>query len=230
MCFSAEADFAAAAIIAVPAVDALRHVDEPRELPLALIPALFLAHSVMSAFTWLWFDGDIGHGPGDSAAWLYALVAFPLLPAFIPWAIYGIEDVAWRKKLIAVVGAIGGATGAVFLWRLIDHGYVAVPHGDYVHWAIGGQGTPLLTAGYLIGTCGAMLCSGKRLLVIYGVGNAIAVALIEFLAREGFASIWCLWAALTSCFVALFLRSRDRGPAALVSPRQVDSGRGARAP
>lgn len=47
MCFSAEADFTAAAVIAVPAADALRHVRYRREIPIAAIPALLVAHSLI---------------------------------------------------------------------------------------------------------------------------------------------------------------------------------------
>jgi hypothetical protein len=53
--------------------------------------------------------------------------------------------------------------------------------------------------------------------VLFGVVNLVAVAVIARLTVDGFASVWCGWAAITSGVVALQMRfgSPRRAPAAV---------------
>jgi hypothetical protein len=61
-------------------------------------------------------------------------------------------------------------------------------------------------AAYVVATCGSLLFSGYRDIAIFGVVNLIAVAVLAHLEIDGFASLWCGWAAISSGAVALHLR------------------------
>ena len=59
---------------------------------------------------------------------------------------------------------------------------------------------------YVVATCGALLFSGYRHIEIFGVANLIAVALLAWLTIDGFASLWCAYAALAAGAIALHMR------------------------
>jgi hypothetical protein len=50
------------------------------------------------------------------------------------------------------------------------------------------------------------LLSSVRVVAIYGIANLLAVIVIAKLTVDGFASVWCGYAALTSAAIALYMR------------------------
>ena len=70
----------------------------------------------------------------------------------------------------------------------------------------------------LVATCGSLLLSTNRILVRFGLVNLVAVVVIAIFVVEGFASLWCAWAALASGAVALHLRRTGSATDVLVSP------------
>jgi hypothetical protein len=69
---------------------------------------------------------------------------------------------------------------------------------------------------YVIAVCGAWLVSGYRPLFLYGIVNLVAVIVIAKLTVDGFASVWCGYAALSSAALAVYMR--------LPQPRQQMNG------
>jgi len=59
---------------------------------------------------------------------------------------------------------------------------------------------------YILATCGSMLASGLRNVVWFGAVNLVAVIVLARLCANGFASLWCFYAALASGAIALHLR------------------------
>ena len=59
---------------------------------------------------------------------------------------------------------------------------------------------------YVIAICGTLLLSTRRRVVTFGIVNVVAVGVIAWLTVDGFASVWCGWAAITSGAIALHLR------------------------
>lgn len=208
MCFAPEVDIAAAAVISVAAVDAGRHVRERREIPIAALPALFAAHTVMSAFVWWGIQGKVSPEVGDVAAWLFMLFAFSVFPGYVPWAIYALEPEGKRRRRMLWIALIGMVVCVVFFVRLVLGEGHATDAGGYIDYRIDATDDGFLAVGYIVATCGAMLLSGERVLVIYGWVNAFAVVLLAIFVSAGFASLWCFWAAITSGLVALYLRRR----------------------
>jgi hypothetical protein len=68
------------------------------------------------------------------------------------------------------------------------------------------RGGGFLVAGYLLATCGAMLFSGYRHVLWFGLVNLPAAAVIAWLVPQGFASVWCAWAAVTAAAIAVHIR------------------------
>jgi hypothetical protein len=77
--------------------------------------------------------------------------------------------------------------------RLGDH------HIDYtIHLGAG----ILISAAYVAAACGASVLTGYRHVAVFGMINVLAVAVIAYLAIDGFASLWCGWAVVTSIAIA----------------------------
>lgn len=209
MCFSPEADAATGIVIGVAAVDSLRSVSNRNEFPLAALPIVFAGHSVMSAFAWLGIEGAVPQSVGDAAAWMFMLVAFSVLPAWVPWAIWSIEPPGPRRRRIALLALLGTVVCGVFFVRIVSGAGHASDGGNFIRYRVHASDNDVLAVAYVAATCGAMLLSGERILVIYGVVNAIAVALLAALIAAGFASLWCFWAAITSVLIALYMRRRN---------------------
>ena len=131
MCFSPQADVAGGLLIAVIGVDAVRHIRQRREfIALAWIPVLLGAHQFIEALVWLWLQGHVPRGIGHVALWAYLLIAFVVLPVFIPLAVIALEPTRRRKQMMAPF-AVLGAVIAVTLFAAMARGPVGVRLAPY---------------------------------------------------------------------------------------------------
>jgi Family of unknown function (DUF6629) len=207
VCFSPQADLVGGVVITAIGVDAVRHVHQRRDLiPLASIPLLLGAHQFIEALTWLWLQGQVPRGIGQLALWAYLLIAFVVLPIYIPLAVIALEPTRQRKLLMSPFAAMGAVTAAVLLAAMI-RGPVGVRLAPYhLAYSIRLHDGFLITAVYVVAVCGPLLLSGYRHVAVFGIVNLVAVIIIARLTASGFASIWCGWAALSSGAIALHCR------------------------
>ena len=70
-----------------------------------------------------------------------------------------------------------------------------------------------LAFGYVVATCGSLLLSGRPVVRGFGAVNLLAVCALAWADRNGFVSLWCAWAAITSIAIAAHLRRVTREPA-----------------
>ena len=207
MCFSAQADLVGGIVIGAIGIDVARHVHRRHDhLALASLPLLFAAHQLDEAFVWWGLQGRVSWAVGRLALWIYLLFAFVVLPTFVPLAILALEPSGRRKWIIAPFVALGGVVSAVLLAGVL-RGPISARLAHY-HIAYSSRMSDgLLIVGlYIVATCGPLLLSGYRHVVIFGVVNLIAVAVLARITIDGFASLWCAWAAVTSGAIAAHLR------------------------
>ena len=209
MCFSPEADLVAGVAVGVVGVDALRHVRERRELPLAALPMLFAVHQLVETFVWWGLDGNVSVPVWRSAMWIYLVIAF-VLPLVVPLCVLAVEPAPRRRELMKLCAALGVGVAVVLLAALFegpvnadlaDH-HIAYDVGRHSGWLVGGA--------YVVATCGALLASSSRPIAVFGVANLAAVSALLMLTAGNIASLWCAWAAISSVAIALHLRSRRR--------------------
>ena len=62
---------------------------------------------------------------------------------------------------------------------------------------------------YVIATCGALLMASDRWIRDFGVSN-LGGRLLAWLTVGGLTSLWCVWAAITSVAIDLYLRDGER--------------------
>jgi uncharacterized protein DUF6629 len=218
MCWSPNADLVAGcAIIAVGAL-CIASSRRVRDLPLASLPVLLGVHQLIESVVWRNADNaaDAGvmHAVGGTAVLLWMLIAFPLLPAFVPLAVLSAAS-HWSRFRIAPFALVGLATSAV-LGHVIATGPVtAEPVGHTMRYGI--QPIPsgvLVIAGYLVATIGSLLVSDQPEIRLLSLVIAVGALACYVLWRAEFASTWCALAAVASVLILHWLRRpRKRGRA-----------------
>jgi hypothetical protein len=138
--------------------------------------------------------------------WIYLLIAMVVVPILVPLSIWKLEPTSRRRRVVAPFVALGIGVAIVLLITML-HGPVTVRLGTYhLAYSIGLHNGILVVGLYVLATCGALLCSGYRDIVIFGVANLIAVVVLARLTADGFTSLWCFYAAIASGFISLHMR------------------------
>lgn len=223
VCFSAEADLVGGTLITAIGIDAVRHTTGRRELVgLAAIPLVLGVHQLTETFVWWGLQGHVSTTVGDAAMWIYLLVAFVLLPSYVPAAVYAAATPgAKRRVLLAFIG-IGVVVSVSLLAAMVRGPVDAELRSWHLSYSTDLTAGLLIVSAYVVATCGPLLLSGIRALVWFGVINLVAVVALAALVINGFASLWCAWAAVTSALLALALRrSAGREAADRTTPQRV---------
>lgn len=212
MCFSAEADLAAAAVLAPVGVVTLRAARRREELLVASLPLLFAAHQFTEAFVWLGVDGDVSAAVQRAAIVAYLAFAQVVLPVFVPVAFLVLEPPGVRRRLMTALLGVGVLVAARFTWILATNpaGVSALDHLLVydTDWEFGYT----VAAAYVVATCGPPLLSSRPLLRWLGAANLVGLAVAAAVRYEAVTSVWCVYAAFASILVLISLR-RDAGPA-----------------
>ncbi|HEX3541954.1 MAG TPA: DUF6629 family protein [Acidimicrobiales bacterium] len=207
MCFSPQADVAGGLLVTAIGVDSWRHVGRRRGgRMLAALPLLLGVHQLIEVVVWWGPQGRVSPQTGRTAMWLYLLIAFVILPVYVPLAVLMLEPSRRRKLQMVPFVVLGAVVAAVLLVAMIG-GPVTVAlrpwHLAYsIHVAAGG----LVVGLYVVAICGALLFSGYRHVAMFGLANLVAVALIAWVLIDGFASLWCGYAALSAAAIAFHMR------------------------
>jgi hypothetical protein len=207
VCFSPQADLVGGVVVGAIGIDVVRHRTQWHgHVMIAALPLLFAAHQLDEAVVWWSLQGHIGHEAGRWALWAYLLFAFVVLPTFVPIAVLRLEPPGWRRMIITPFAALGVVVSTVLFIDML-RGPISASLGHYhiaysTHPTAGG----VIVLLYMTATCGSLLFSGYRDVAVFGIVNIIAVAALARLTIDGFASLWCGWAAITSGAIALHLR------------------------
>jgi hypothetical protein len=215
VCFAPEADALVGAVVVAVGVDALRHVREPRQIPLAALPLLFGLHQLTEAFVWWGLQGHVAHSVERVSTWLYLLFAFTALPVLIAIAVGLIEPERTRRRAIAAFGILAAVVAVALATAMFRGTLDAAIDGRHIEYSVdalgyGGQ----LTGLYVVATCGALLASSYRDIATLGVLNLVVIPLLMALTVGGFVSLWCFWAAIVSVVIDLHLRRAAAQPRA----------------
>lgn len=207
MCFSAAADVVGGLVIGAIGVDVLRHVDGRRRYALlAALPLSFAVHQIDEAFVWWGLQGHVPAALGHVATWIYLAFAFVVLPVFVPMAILVLEPPGRRRRTMVAFLALGAVVSGVLLAAMLRGPVVAELGTYYIAYSTDLHAGNLVVLLYVTATCGALVLSGRRDIARFGVVNLVAVVLLARLTIDGFASLWCAWAAISSAAFAIHLR------------------------
>jgi hypothetical protein len=207
VCFSPQADLVGGVVVGAIGIDAVRNVNRRHDhIALATLPLLLGVHQVIEAFVWLGLQGHVPHGLERVALWAYLLIAFVVLPIFVPLAVLSNEPLRRRRWAMAPLAALGVAVAGVLLAAMV-RGPVNVRLRPYhLAYGIDISNGGVVVGLYVLAICGTLLLSSRRRVVTFGLVNVVAVGIIAWLTVDGFASVWCAWAAISSGAIALHMR------------------------
>ncbi|MGC0421462.1 DUF6629 family protein [Embleya sp. AB8] len=216
MCWSAEADLVMGSAITAVGIASVASVRRINDLPMALLPVILGAHQLIESVVWKGETGDVSSGTAEIAREAWAVIAFPLLPAFVPLAVLAAQWPLARGRervratfLILLGLVVSGALAHAVASRPVD----AEICGNTVRYSVGIPGAAWVIAGYLVATLGSLLLARDRLLRLLGLVCAIGAAITVRLWFHSFASTWCAVAAVASVIVLWWVRSpRTRPP------------------
>jgi hypothetical protein len=212
VCFSAQADVVAGVVLLPMAVVSLREVRHVRELPFASLPLLFALHQLVEAVVWARFDGyAVSDAVWTSAVWVYLGFALVVLPVLFPLAVLLLEPQGARLRVAPFVG-LGVAMSLVFAVEVFRAPVTVVEHPHALAYAIGLSHGGLLSIGYVVAVIGPALLSGYRSIVAFGVVNLVGLVVVAVVYLDAFASLWCVYAAMTSTLVTVHMIRRRRLP------------------
>lgn len=207
MCFSPEGDLVGGAIVTAVGVDAVRQLRHRHDhIALATLPLILGAHQIDESLVWWSARGDVPHGVGRAATWIYLVVALVVLPILVPIVIMLLEPTRARRLRIAPFLGLGAVVSAILLVTML-HNDPSVTQGAYhLAYSIDLRHGILVIGLYIVATCGPLLLSGFHHIVIFGAANLVAVAVLARLTADGFASLWCFYAAITCAAILLHMR------------------------
>ncbi len=205
MCWSPTADLVAGSAVAAVGVVCVVQVRRLRQLPLAALPLVLGVHQLIESVVWLGQQGRVGPGEAALARTLWAVIAYPLLPALVPVAVLLVAAPARRLPLLGLT-AVGLATSAVLALAVASGPVTAEAVGHTIRYGVGVPASRLIVVGYLLATVGALLISGQRDIIALGAVCGLGALVCLTLWDAAFVSTWCALAAVSSVFVLRWIR------------------------
>lgn len=205
MCFSATASFAAGSALSAAGIATLRLASRPRELPLAAIPLLFGIQQLIEGAIWLSFGTPpaLGNAP---LTLIYTVFSHVLWPIYVPFAVYLLESVTWRKRALIALQIAGTAVGRYLPFNLLRYPVTSRILGKHIVYASPHFYILVVMGSYVVATCFSAMLSSHPIIRLFG-----ALALVAFLAAYAIhvatlVSVWCFFAALLSFIIYLYFR------------------------
>ena len=187
MCFSPAGDFVGGLIITGIGIDAVRHLHgRPEFKLLAPLPIVLGLHQIDETFVWWQLQGHVSRSVGVVAMWIYLLFALVVLPTIVPGILCFMERERRRRWILGVFTLLGLGVSITLLSTMVAGNPTAKLGHYHLAYSIGLHDGVLVVALYVLATCGALLASSRRAVVIFGLVNLIVVLVLARLAADGF--------------------------------------------
>ena len=213
MCFSATANFVGSGVLGVIGVATLTKVKHRRELLFASLPTLFAIHQFIEGFVWLGLDGILSPAVTHDMGAAFMLYAQGLLPFLLPLSVLLFEaDIKSRRRMLPFL-VLGGLTTLYMLWGLAAYPTEISVKGNSIVYINSATNNTTVAILYVIATCGSLLFSKVKDMVIFGVANLAILLVVMAVKRYAFTSLWCAYAAVASLIIlAYFWKSSAKRP------------------
>jgi hypothetical protein len=213
MCFSAAANFVGSGALGAVGVMTLTRVKHRRELLFASLPALFAIHQFIEGFVWLGLDGMLSSQVTHDMGAAFMLYAQGLLPFLLPLSVLLFEPDARSRRRMLPFLVIGGLTTLYILWALTAYPTQVSVKGNSIVYINQATNNTFVAVFYVIATCGSLLFSKVKDMVIFGVANLAILLTVMAVKRYAFTSLWCAYAAIASVIIlAYFWKSSGIRP------------------
>lgn len=213
MCFSAAANFSGSGVLGGIGAITLTRVKHRRELLFASLPTLFAIHQFTEGFVWLGLDGVLFPRVTHDMAAAFMLYAQGLLPLLLPLSVLLFEpDARSRRRMLPFV-VLGGLLALYILWALTAYPTQTFIKSNSIVYINSATNNTAVAFLYVIATCGSLLLSRIRDMVVLGMANVAILVAVMAVKRYAFTSVWCAYAAVASVIIlAYFWKSHRQRP------------------
>ena len=213
MCFSATANFVGSGVLAGVGAVTLTKVKHRRELLFAALPTLFAIHQFIEGFVWLGLDGILSPKVAHNMGAAFMLYAQGLLPFILPLSVILFEADAKSRRRMQPFLILGTLTALYILWALTAYPTQVFVKGNSIVYINQATNNELVAVLYVIVTCGSLLFSKVKDMVIFGIANLAILLVVMAFKRYAFTSLWCAYAAVASVIIlAYFWKSAGIRP------------------
>jgi Family of unknown function (DUF6629) len=210
MCFSAVANFVGSGVLGTIGVVTLTRVKHRRELLFASLPTLFAVHQFIEGFVWLGLDGVLSPKVTHNAGAAFMLYAQGLLPFLMPLSVLLFEpDIKSRRRMLPFL-VVGALTALYILWALIAYPLQVFIEGNSIVYINPATNNTFIAVLYVIATCGSLLFSKVKDMVIFGIANMAILLVVMAFKRYAFTSLWCAYAAVASIIILFYFWKSHR--------------------
>jgi hypothetical protein len=214
MCFSATASFAGGAVITAIGVATLTRVKKPNQVPFGLIPLIFGIQQCAEGVLWLTLKSGNQDTLQNTAMYIFLITALVIWPTMIPFSIRLLEKGVQRRKILAVMMALGGIVSLFYAWCLISynaHPEIQSFHISYITDFPGGLVMAAFVI-YLAVTILPLFVSSVKRMWIFGILIAVSCLITGIFFEQYLTSVWCFFAALISMAIILILNGINGRP------------------
>ncbi|HEY3990791.1 MAG TPA: DUF6629 family protein [Acidobacteriaceae bacterium] len=213
MCFSATANFVGSGALATVGVITLTRVKHRREFLFASLPTLFAVHQFIEGFVWLGLDGVLSPRVTHDMGAAFMLYAQGLLPFLLPLSVLLFEPDKPSRRRMRPFLVLGAGTALYILWALAAYPTQVFVRANSIVYLNPATNNTAVAVLYVIVTCGSLLFSKIKDMVIFGVANVVILLIVMAVKRYAFTSVWCAYAAAASIIIlAYFWKSHSMRP------------------
>ncbi len=107
---------------------------------------------------------------------------------------------------------LGAVVATYFALAVLNGPIRVVVHPHALAYVAELQNGVLWTGLYVVAVIGPSLLSGYPSLVVFGVLNLVGLTAVALVYAQAFTSLWCVYAAFSSVFIAVHMVRRRRLP------------------
>lgn len=211
MCFSAEASFAAAAVLGGIGIASLKNGETKSMWTLAIIPIIFAFQQFFEGVLWLSLKHQISLGfLTVISPYIFIFSALIFWPLWIPFSLLWIEKKGWRRTIqsgcffcgaLIVIYFVSALTSAISTIRIYEH------HIQYQADIL--NLTPLYAIVILLPWFVSSLKSTK----LFGFLLLISFLSSKYFYEHTYISVWCFFAGILSIILYYILKENSTSKA-----------------
>jgi hypothetical protein len=206
MCFSATASFVAGLGLSVVGILTIKKTRRKAEIPFAMIPLLFGIQQIIEGMLWLSFRFDAALLT-VTTTYVFSLFSHVVWPIFVPFSIWLLEDVQWRRRVIAGFQMIGLAIGLYLLYFIVKFPVTAEAGEHIVYISPHFSQIPAMVF-YLAATCLGSFFSSHRIVNVFGALALVLFSIAYWFYTVALFSVWCFFSAVLSFIIYFYFRSK----------------------
>ena len=221
MCFSASASFGASVVLGAIGVVTLTKVKEPAQVPFAVIPMLFAVQQLSEGLLWMGLS-DPGQGSWENyPIYIFLVFAQLIWPVWIPFSVLLLEEVRFRRRILAVLMTVGFSLSAYLLYCIFNYDVTAEIVSGHIRYTLSFpiELAALSSVLYFLSTVVSLFISGVKRMPVLGTAILLSLILTRLFLVDYFISVWCFFAALLSLailFIISGLNNQGRHPVSLI--------------